>query len=87
MASRVLLCNICRHRGGGTGTCDAYPTGIPHGILRGMDDHREPLPGDHGIQFEADEGIDPEVLRLYCLPYDTRRRQLEAEAAARDETP
>ena len=32
--------------------CDAYPEGIPDGILQRGLDHRKPYPGDHGIRFE-----------------------------------
>ena len=36
--------------------CKAYPKdtedGIPHEILMGDHDHKEPYKGDHGIQFE-----------------------------------
>ena len=32
--------------------CKAYPKGIPEDIAYGEELHTEPMPGDHGIQFE-----------------------------------
>lgn len=34
--------------------CEAFPTGIPGGVIDNILDHRGPLPGDHGIQFVLD---------------------------------
>ena len=44
-------CADCMHLGPGL-SCAAFPDGIPLPILAGDLDHREPIPGDHGIQFE-----------------------------------
>lgn len=46
-----VQCNSCVHRRA-SATCDAFPDGIPKVILMNEIDHREPFPGDHGIQFE-----------------------------------
>ena len=35
--------------------CKAYPEGIPKEILTWKEDHRHPLPGDNGIQYEKEK--------------------------------
>ena len=64
------VCDRCRHYRGwmeslnGLTYCDAYPKGIPDPIWNGQNDHTQPCPGDHGIQFEAlDDGQGDEVKR------------------------
>ena len=32
--------------------CLAFPDGIPQDIRDGLNDHSEPIEGDHGLQFE-----------------------------------
>jgi hypothetical protein len=49
---QVGICQSCKHRRSG-GKCRAYPDGIPVDILVGNVFHTVPLPGDHGIQYEA----------------------------------
>ena len=33
--------------------CDAFPDGIPDAIMTSRADHRQPVEGDHGVQFLA----------------------------------
>lgn len=46
-------CWSCKHYNRRTMLhCTAYPDGIPLPIQTGFFDHRNPAPGDHGIQYE-----------------------------------
>jgi hypothetical protein len=36
--------------------CAAFPTGIPKDVYDNTRDHRQPLPGDHGLQWLAKPG-------------------------------
>lgn len=54
-------CEACRHlvprvRFADPLVCDAFPAGIPDEVYANQADHRQPLPGDDGIQFEAKAG-------------------------------
>lgn len=53
----IPICESCVHLGpcGNTGMgtcCSAYPRGIPDAIYLGGADHRQPIEGDGGVQWE-----------------------------------
>lgn len=52
---KEIACTTCRHFVGGSipPKCAAFPRGIPDDILDGEEDHRQPVRGDNGIQYEA----------------------------------
>lgn len=45
------ICMECKHHNGDL-TCKAFPKGIPEKIIFGSWDHKNPIEGDNGIQFE-----------------------------------
>jgi len=47
----ITPCMTCKHFRG-QGICGAFPEGIPAEIYSGDNKHREPYPGDRGIQYE-----------------------------------
>jgi len=51
------LCRACTRRDSPTsGSCTAFPAGIPAGILLYGDDHHNPVDGDHGLTFDQADG-------------------------------
>lgn len=58
MTTRLAQCALCTRfhaKNLVENTCDAFPRGIPKGILENRFDHRFPIEGDHGLQFEAED--------------------------------
>lgn len=57
----LSVCMSCKHKLGIDwqreifARCAAFPDGIPDEILREEVDHRNPYPGDSGIQYEPKE--------------------------------
>jgi len=56
MTTIVPQCFYCKHfhkSKRGVFACKAYPDGIPDDILFNEVDHRKPVEGDRGIQFQS----------------------------------
>lgn len=47
------MCMYCSRLSTEGWTCEAYVEGIPNALWIASADHRAPLPGDHGVRFEA----------------------------------
>jgi hypothetical protein len=51
----MFICPYCKHTLENTNTrCAAFPDGIPQDVLVTRVNHRKPVEGDHGIQFESE---------------------------------
>lgn len=53
-----LYCFTCKHLNEWScshAICEAFPKGIPKEIWNHKNDHTQPYPGDHGIQYEEDD--------------------------------
>jgi hypothetical protein len=51
---KAPICVLCKHfdKSADGLICSAFPLGISDELLRSEFDHRNPYPGDKGIQFE-----------------------------------
>lgn len=62
----TMCCAGCKHRLNRQ-SCAAFPDGKPDDIFFDRVNHREPYPGDGGIQWEKDDrpvaALSPETLR------------------------
>ena len=67
-----------------SGTCAAFPDGIPSIIAAGGFDHREPHPDDGGVRFERNAEMDwdeqqvTEFLDLQLRRFNQRQRRKKA---------
>lgn len=78
------LCYYCAHWHGkteGRSTCDAFPAGVSVTFTWGGALHFDPVPGDHGIQFEPAEGVSSEDLARF----HKRARKTQKGAARRSQ--
>jgi hypothetical protein len=62
------MCTSCLWLHPTENMCQAFPDGVPIAILESRVDHRRPVEGDHGIQFEQD----PDLPRLDHEAIDSR---------------
>lgn len=70
-------CGQCFHRAWGTGErrCAAFPEGIPKVIWNGLNDHRQPYPGDHGIQFREPTDEERQAIHTRLVAEIEERRR------------
>jgi len=48
---KETICYMCKHLISYP-VCEAFLDGIPQEVRDGINDHKKPIEGDHGIQFE-----------------------------------
>lgn len=51
-------CHTCARKFPESLGCEAFPDRIPDEISGGENDHRQPFPGDHGLQYVAADSPD-----------------------------
>jgi hypothetical protein len=61
----ISQCAHCKHRHHEDWGCDAFPERIPLDNLHNRHDHRQPFPGDHGIQFALLDDLSPLERQVY----------------------
>lgn len=64
--------------GGATASCEAFPGGIPDAVWTNTYDHRQEVPGDHGVRWESNGQPFPE----WALPETADSPDEEDEYAA-----
>ncbi len=74
-AHTSATCRHCRYLNGGTHTCTAFPEGIPDALWWASRGHREPYPGDHGLQFEPRPLPEPFLPERYEIPEFLRKQK------------
>ena len=62
MSRPAPMCYSCSRFRKDENACAAFPEGIPDVISENVYDHRKPLKGDHGLQFELAEGSSMELI-------------------------
>ena len=63
------LCAICKHLDEEADgfVCAAFPQGIPEGIIYSRLDHRQPVTGDNGVQFEPRAGVQADQVKRHVI--------------------